>query len=280
MNEKEIREIIADMRAKGWPVMLCNTPVPLYDNPVAAGIPVDLGNIQRDNILLPKDLVRAGVEIMVPVRGDSMVDAGINDGDMLKVRLEKLPMSGDIVVASIDDEYTVKCFFESEDGSRWLVAQNEEKMHIYKPILLDEQANVRVYGVVTEVTKHLPRASYRKLAQHVKKFDRNELPTGKQMVRAIEQTMNEGLWWANATWAVAFRVYQTCGYQGSVSEFVREANGWPWKSGIKFQCTDDAIGKPLREGKLVKGIEKWESEGVMKRAVTLADRLLNLLNNR
>ena len=31
-------------------------------------------------------------------------------------------MSGDIVVASIDDEYTVKCFFESEDGSRWLVA--------------------------------------------------------------------------------------------------------------------------------------------------------------
>ncbi|MBQ1797519.1 MAG: hypothetical protein IIZ88_07140 [Prevotella sp.] len=280
MNEEEIRQMIAGMLAKGWNVELCDTPVPLYDNPVRAGIPTGVGSIMASDILLPKDMIKAGLDFMLPVHGDSMVDAGISDGDTLKVRLEKMPLCGDIVVASIDDEYTVKCYFESEDGRHWLVAQNEEKMHIYKPILLDDKTNVRIYGVVIEVVKQMPRASYRKLAQYVKKYDRKELPTGKQMVKVCEQTITEGLWWGNATWAVVFRVYQALEYKGSVSDFVRAVNGWPWRKELSFQCSDDSVGKPLRDGKLMSPIENWGKEGVMKRCCVLADRLLNLLNNR
>ncbi len=279
MNEEEIRRLISDMRAKGWDVALCDTPVPLYDNPVKAGIPNGVGEITTTNsMLFSKAMIRAGIDFMVPVQGDSMVDVGISDGDMLRVRLEKMPQGGDIVVASIDDEYTVKCYFESDDGRHWLVAQNEEKMHVYKPILLDEKRDVRIYGVVTEVLKSAPRASYRKLAQYVKRYNRKEMPTGKQMVRACEKTMEEGLWWANATWAVVFRVYQESGFNGSVSEFVREVQRWQWRRELEYVCSDDSVGKPLRDGKLTVAIEKWDAENVMKRAVTLAHRLMNLLN--
>lgn len=281
MNEQEIIDLLKDMRAKGWNAQLCDTPIPLYDNPVKAGIPNGVGYIaDGDMVMLPKDMIRAGVDFMLPVSGDSMVDAGINDGDTLRVRLQKLPTSGDVVVASIDDEYTVKCFFEGEDGRRWLVAQNDEKMSIYRPILLDDKENVRIVGVVVEVLKYTPRASYRKLAQYVKKYDVKELPTNRQMAKACEMTMEDGLWWGHATWAVVFRVYQTLGFKGSVSEFVREVKVWTWKKDPEYQCSDDSVGKPLREGKLVMPIEKWEGEGVMKRCITLASRLLNLLNTK
>ncbi len=280
MNEEEIRELIADMRAKGLDVELCDTPVPVYENPVRAGLPADVGYISSDDVLFPRGMIRAGIDYMIPVQGDSMVDAGINDGDLLKVRLEKRPGCGDIVVASIDDEYTVKCYFEGEDGRHWLVAQNDEKMHIYKPILLDDKINVRIYGVVIEVVRQMPRASYRKLAQYVRKYDRSDLPTGKQMARACEQSMEDGLWWGHATWAVVFRVYQTLGYNGSVSEFVRDVREWTWRRNVDYLCSDDSVGKPLRDGKLIMPIEKWEREGVMKRCVILAYRLLNLLNNK
>ena len=89
MNEEEIRQMIAGMLAKGWNVELCDTPVPLYDNPVRAGIPTGVGSIMASDILLPKDMIKAGLDFMLPVHGDSMVYAGISDGDTLKVRLEK-----------------------------------------------------------------------------------------------------------------------------------------------------------------------------------------------
>ena len=61
MNEEEIRQMIAGMFAKGWNVELCDTPVPLYDNPVRAGIPAGVGSIMASDILLPKDMIKAGL---------------------------------------------------------------------------------------------------------------------------------------------------------------------------------------------------------------------------
>lgn len=105
-------------------------------------------------------------------------------------------------------------------------------------------------------------------------MDGRKLPTAVIMANAVEQTMNEGLWYGATGWAVVYRVYQIAGYKGSYSEFVREAKAWPWSRTIDYLPTDDAVSKPLRNGKMMTDIKYWEAEGVAKRNRMLAMALL------
>ena len=104
-------------------------------------------------------------EFVIPVRGESMIGAGIETGDMVKVLCGQPPMDGDIVLACIDGEYTLKTYFEYEDREIWLVPQNEE----YQPILLNDKTDVRIIGRVKEIVKQAPRMSYRHCARIIKK---------------------------------------------------------------------------------------------------------------
>ena len=86
------------------------------------------------------------------VRGDSMIDAGILQGDHVIVQKQDTARPGEIVVALLDDEATVKYYRPHRDRVE-LVAANEK----YAPIVVDEDSDFRVLGVVRGVVRTVGR---------------------------------------------------------------------------------------------------------------------------
>lgn len=82
----------------------------------------------------------------IQVQGNSMINAGINSGDILVVDRSLNPKTNDIVVAVIDGEFTVKRV-GIQNGKQFLVAENQE----YNPIEIREGMAVQLWGVVTFV---------------------------------------------------------------------------------------------------------------------------------
>lgn len=91
--------------------------VPLVGN-VAAGSPILAEENVTDVLSLPVDIVGDSASFMLSVRGDSMVECGINDGDYVVVKQQSVANNGDIVVAIIDDGATVKRFYREADHIR------------------------------------------------------------------------------------------------------------------------------------------------------------------
>lgn len=108
---------------------------------VAAGEPIFADqNIESYMPILPEDLPD-GPAFMLRVKGESMVNAGIFDGDRVLVKKQESAMNGDIIVALVEDAATVKTFYK-EDGHFRLQPENDTM----KPIILDD---VVVLGKVT-----------------------------------------------------------------------------------------------------------------------------------
>ena len=91
--------------------------VPLVGN-VAAGSPILAEENITDTMTLPTDIVGDAPSFMLSVRGDSMIEAGINEGDYVVVKEQPVANNGDIVVALIDDGATVKRFYRENDHIR------------------------------------------------------------------------------------------------------------------------------------------------------------------
>lgn len=91
--------------------------VPLVGD-VAAGTPILAQENITDTLLLPTDIVGDAPSFMLSVHGESMIEAGINDGDYVVVKEQPVANNGDIVVAIIDDGATVKRFFKEADHIR------------------------------------------------------------------------------------------------------------------------------------------------------------------
>ena len=83
--------------------------VPLVGD-VAAGTPILAHENITDTLLLPTDIVGDAPSFMLSVHGESMIEAGINDGDFVVVKEQPVANNGDIVVALIDDGATVKTY--------------------------------------------------------------------------------------------------------------------------------------------------------------------------
>jgi repressor LexA len=96
--------------------------VPLLGT-VAAGAPIVAEEHVEEILTLPCELVGRGTLFALHVRGDSMIEAGIADGDIVVVRKQKVADNGDIVVAMIDDEATVKVY-RTRGGRIELVPRN------------------------------------------------------------------------------------------------------------------------------------------------------------
>jgi repressor LexA len=100
--------------------------VPLVGR-IAAGVPVIAEEEIEDEFLLPRKIVGYGTLFMLRVAGDSMMNAGISDGDLVVVRQQDGVTSGDIVAAlieGIEPEATIKTFQQSTDGQYWLMPHN------------------------------------------------------------------------------------------------------------------------------------------------------------
>jgi repressor LexA len=119
---------------------------------IAAGGPLLAEQNVEDYVAVPEPLARGGEEFLLRVKGDSMIDAGILEGDLVVVRRQQDARNGDIVVAlagadETADEATVKRFFR-EDGRIRLQPENDA----LEPIYTDY---VEVLGKVTGVFRSL-----------------------------------------------------------------------------------------------------------------------------
>lgn len=102
--------------------------VPLVGQ-VAAGTPILAAENIESTMVLPAEMADEST-FLLRVKGDSMIEAGILDGDFVVVRQQSTAADGDIVVASIDDEATVKRFFREPDRIR-LQPENRTMEPIY-----------------------------------------------------------------------------------------------------------------------------------------------------
>ncbi len=103
------------------------------------------------------------------------------------------------------------------------------------------------------------------------------MPTAETMVKVVESTISKGLWWGNTAWSVVFRIMQLSGYKGSISQFVREVETWPFSYKIPYSCNIDSISKPLRKGTLSRGIDNWNEDGAQKQYIILANEITSEL---
>ncbi|WP_407388880.1 transcriptional repressor LexA [Allisonella histaminiformans] len=121
-------------------------PTPIVGS-VRAGEPV-LADERIETVLpLPAELIGNQVSFILTVRGDSMINAGIHEGDLLIVAQQNTAINGDIVVALVDGEdATVKRFYKEADHVR-LQPENDA----YEPILTK---NIQILGKVVGLYRH------------------------------------------------------------------------------------------------------------------------------
>ena len=171
MDEKELKEIFEFLQGAGANPQLCDTEVPYFETSVRAGVPTENWAEESfaEMMSLPRKMLVSNPAMILDVAGDSMVDAGISDGDRVLVMMTQKYRDGDVVVVRIGDTYTVKCFYEDDEGKHWLVAQNKEKEEEYRPIQLEEQENVQIYGVVSFVMRCDLRVPTRNIRRRVNK---------------------------------------------------------------------------------------------------------------
>jgi repressor LexA len=98
------------------------TYVPVLGS-IAAGGPILAEEMIEDVFPLPRELVGEGTLFLLQVKGDSMIDAAICDGDWVAVRQQPDAENGEIVAALIEGEATVKSL-QRRDGELWLLPQN------------------------------------------------------------------------------------------------------------------------------------------------------------
>ena len=122
--------------------------VPLVGR-IAAGTPILAEEHIEDVFPVPARYVRGGANFMLTIRGESMINAGIFDGDYILVEQQETANNGDIVVAMIDgfeSEATVKTFYK-EDGHFRLQPENE----LMSPIIVKD---VKILGKVKGVFRY------------------------------------------------------------------------------------------------------------------------------
>ena len=122
--------------------------VPLVGD-IAAGGPI-LAEERVDAIYqLPKELVGDGQLFMLRVRGESMLEAGVLDGDLVVVRAQPTVEQGEMCAALIDGEATVKFYRRTRAGEVFLDPANES----YQPIPVDAEQDATIMGKVVTVMR-------------------------------------------------------------------------------------------------------------------------------
>jgi repressor LexA len=114
---------------------------------VAAGVPLLAVEHREDIFPLPADFTGEGEFFILTVRGDSMIEAGMLEDDMVVVRRQPDADNGDIIVALLEDEATVKRFFR-ENGRIRLQPENSRLEPIYTR---DIQILGKVIGLVRKI---------------------------------------------------------------------------------------------------------------------------------
>lgn len=125
--------------------------LPIYSCKIPAGFPSPASDYVDQRLDLNEYLaVNPEATFFLRVQGDSMTGAGIHDGDLLVVDRSLQAKSGQVVIAVIDGEFTVKRL-QRYGGKVWLKAENPNYPHIE----LQEGQELEIWGVVSHVV-HRP----------------------------------------------------------------------------------------------------------------------------
>ena len=121
----------------------------LAEEGISAGFPSPADDFKETRISLDKELVKnKEATFYARVSGDSMVGAGLDDGDLLVIDRSKNPENGKIAICLVDGEFTVKRI-KKEENKLYLMPENKK----YKPIELKEESELIIWGVVEYVIK-------------------------------------------------------------------------------------------------------------------------------
>jgi len=119
---------------------------------VAAGQPIE-AILTHDTVPVPKDMQGRGRTFALRVRGDSMIEENIQDGDIIIVASQKTAENGQMVVALIDGNYaTVKKFYREPDFIRLEPANPQ-----FKPIFIKTPERIQIQGIVRGLIRKYDR---------------------------------------------------------------------------------------------------------------------------
>jgi DNA polymerase V len=125
--------------------------IPFIKEGVSAGFPSPAADFMETNIDLNKELSENPLATFyIKVKGNSMIDAGINDKDVLVVDRSLEPRNKAIAICFIDGEFTVKRI-QLEKDCLYLVPENPN----YSPIKVTEENQLIIWGIVTYVIKKI-----------------------------------------------------------------------------------------------------------------------------
>ncbi len=123
--------------------------IPYITEGVSAGFPSPAADFMETNIDLNKELSENPLATFyIKVKGNSMIDAGINDKDVLVVDRSLEPRNNKIAICCIDGEFTVKRI-QVEKDCLYLMPENSN----YEPIKVTEENQLIIWGMVTYVIK-------------------------------------------------------------------------------------------------------------------------------
>lgn len=127
--------------------------LPFFPEGVAAGFPSPaMGDLQGALDLNSLCIRHHAATYYIRARGDSMIGAGIEDGDVLVVDRAITAANGDIIIAALDGEFTVKRL-ELKENSVRLLPENPA----YAPISITEDTVAEFFGVVTWIVKQVKK---------------------------------------------------------------------------------------------------------------------------
>jgi len=122
---------------------------PVALSPVRAGLPEEASDAEADALTLDDYLIeRPSQTVLIRVKGDSMIDAGIFEGDLVVVEKRAAAQKGDIVVAIVDSQFTLKRL-DVERGEFVLRAENKA----YAPIR--PEGTLEIFGVMVGLVRKL-----------------------------------------------------------------------------------------------------------------------------
>ena len=133
-------------------------PLPYADQGIRAGFPSPAQDYMDLSIDLNRELIRNPSSTFYGrVKGDSMQDAGVSEGDVLVIDKSLEPQDGDMAVCFLDGEFTLK-FIQLEKDVIWLIPANEA----YDPIRVTAENEFLIWGIVTYTIKNNRKKTFKK----------------------------------------------------------------------------------------------------------------------
>lgn len=140
--------IIMEEKKREEALQFSSAQIPLYGK-IAAGTPIEAIANEVEKISVPFEMVGKGVFYALTIEGDSMVDAGILDGDTVIIKNTTIARNGDIVVALVDDTEATLKVFEKKEQKILLIPRN--KNYTTKILNLDQ---VKIQGILSGLLRN------------------------------------------------------------------------------------------------------------------------------